>query len=138
MSQGVEPGEQAYHILLHSYATPNTAKEFHAVRNHYLTMTSWFTGCCGVWQMVRSLQTRGLVLRPSIHKQMLELAAELGDPVKAGLAVSAIRRSGQRLSGIAYSQYIIANAKSRVGLSLPGLRASQTEPLSLCRGLEQR
>ena len=45
---------------------------------------------------------------------MLELAAELGDPVRAGQAVSAIRRSGERLSATAFSRYIIANAKSRV------------------------
>ena len=29
--QGVDPGEHAYHTLLHSYATPDTVKEFHAV-----------------------------------------------------------------------------------------------------------
>jgi hypothetical protein len=91
---GVDPGEHAYHTLLHSYATPDTVKEFHA--------------------MMKCLQSRGMVLRPSIHKQMLELAADMGDPVRAGQAVSAIRRSGQRLSATAFSRYIVANAKSRV------------------------
>ena len=63
---------------------------------------------------MKCLQSRGMVLRPSIHKQMLELAADMGDPVRAGQAVSAIRRSGQRLSATAFSRYIVANAKSRV------------------------
>jgi pentatricopeptide repeat protein len=96
---GVDPGEHAYHTLLHSYATPDTVKEFHA--------------------MMKCLQSRGMVLRPSIHKQMLELAADMGDPVRAGQAVSAIRRSGQRLSATAFSRYIVANAKSRrIGTAL--------------------
>ena len=67
------------------------------------------------WQMVKTLQSRGVELRPSIHKLALELAAETGDPVRAGQAVSAIRRSGQHLSATAYSRYIIANTKARVG-----------------------
>ena len=68
--------------------------------------------------MVKSLQSRGLVLRPSLHKRILELAAEMGDPVRAGQAVSAIKRSGQHLSATAYSRYIIANAKARVSDAL--------------------
>ena len=69
---------------------------------------------------MRSLQSRGVVLRPSVHKQILQLAADTGDPVRAGQAVSAIRRSGQRLSATAFSRYIVANAKSRVSLSVCG------------------
>jgi hypothetical protein len=100
-SNGVEPGEQAYHTLLRAYATPETMQDFH--------------------EMLKCLQSRGLVLRPSIHKQLLELAAEVGDPVRASQAVSAIRRSGQRLSATAFSRYIIANAKSKVTPSLSQL-----------------
>lgn len=64
--------------------------------------------------MVRSMQERGITLKPSVHKQILELAADMGDPIRAGQAVNAIRRSGQQLSATALSRYIIANAKSRV------------------------
>ena len=82
--------------------------------HHYIIITSSEIELCVSCQMVKCLQSRGLVLRPSVHKQILELAADLGDPIKAGQAVSAIRRSGQRLSATAFSRYIIANAKSRV------------------------
>lgn len=65
------------------------------------------------------MQDRGMALQPSVHKQILELAADMGDPIRAGQAVSAIRRSGQQLSATALSRYIIANAKARVCACIP-------------------
>ena len=121
----MNPGDSAYLRLLQSYATSETAKEFYTVNitsslhhDHYIMIITSSVNPMWCGQMARSLQSRGLVLPSSIHKQSLELAADMGDPVRAGQAVSAIKRSGEKLSATAFSRYILANTRSSVSHDL--------------------